>query len=226
MNQRRRTILFDLDGTLVDSAPDIAAALNDALAGASIPPLDLATVKSYVGSGARLLVERALGSSGQARSRADVDDILKRFLVSYRETPACLTRLYPGMADLLLRLSKEGTALGIATNKPQDLTHAILEALSIRQMFDAVAASLPGLALKPAPDLILKALEELGTATGDAVMLGDSRADLEAARAAGCRIVLVTHGYSGEPVGTLGADAVISDVSELPDLLQRSFWLR
>ena len=159
-----------------------------------------------------------MAGTDETHSRQDEDEILKRFLISYRKTPARLTRLYPGVADLLIRLSKDGIALGVATNKPNDLAIAILEALSIRQMFGAVAASRPGLALKPAPDLILKGLEVLGTDPGNAVMLGDSRADLEAARAAGCRIALVTYGYSREPVSTLGADAVISDVSALPDL--------
>ena len=219
MSKTRRAVLFDLDGTLVDSAPNIHAALNETLTSIGVKPLDLTTVKSYVGGGARRLVECALEGAGRTSPPECIDQLLERFLIAYRKTPASLSRLYPDASELLTQLSQDGRTLGVVTNKPHDLSLAILEALSIRHMFAAVAASKPGQTLKPAPALILAALEVLGIEAEQTVMVGDSRTDLEAARAAGCRIILVTHGYSREPVETLGADAVISHFRDLPNHL-------
>jgi phosphoglycolate phosphatase len=211
--KERRAVIFDLDGTLVDSAPDIATALNKALAKDGLPPLALPEVKAMVGSGARRLVERALGA--KASADVSVETTLREFLEAYRARPAHDTRLYAGALELLETLHRDGVRLGIATNKPTDLTHAIVNALGVLKLFRAVTGSAPGVALKPEPDLLRTCLTELGVVPQAAVMVGDSGADAGAAKAAGMRCVLVRHGYSAEAVDGLGADAVIDGFGDM-----------
>lgn len=205
-----RAVIFDLDGTLADSAPDIAAALNVALADAGHAPLDLGTVKTMVGAGARRLVERALATNGDAGRRVSTAAVHAAFLDAYHARSAHLTTLYPGAREVLADLAAQGVRLGVCTNKPHDLTLAILEALNVRVLFGSVAGSVPGAALKPAPDLLRKVLAELDVEPGSAVMVGDSRADAGAACAAGTRCILISHGYSAESVEQIGADAVVA----------------
>jgi phosphoglycolate phosphatase len=174
-----------------------------------------------VGGGARLLCERALAANGIEGQGQRTDGLHKAFLETYRARPCVETALYPGARDALTRLGRLGLNVGIATNKPDDLTQAIVDALGIRSALRAVVGSVPGLALKPAPDMLLRTCEALGVAPLEAVMVGDSRADLEAARAAGMRCILFTHGYSAEPVETLGADVVLDSFAELDDGLLR-----
>ncbi len=211
-------MLFDLDGTLVDSAPDIHAALNRALGDEGITPASLADVKSMVGSGARRLVECALGQDAIAEQQ---DRVLAGFLAAYRTEPATLTRLYPGVQAALMRLGNDGVKLAVATNKPHDLAVAILDAVGIATRFGVIVGSVPGLALKPDPAILRKALTELGGTPNRAVMVGDSRADVGAAKAARCRSIVFGHGYSQHPVSTLGADAVCSGFADLPGLVAR-----
>ncbi len=207
-----KAVVFDLDGTLVDSAPDIRDALNRALADSGRDALDLGTVKGMVGAGARRLVERALAGGSEA---GEIDAVLARFLAHYHARPAVLTTVFAGACAVLDELRDRGVALGIATNKPHDLTLEIVDRLGVGRHFGAVHGSAPGRALKPAPDLILAALAELGVAPRDALMVGDSGADARAAHAAGTRLVLLSHGYAQEPLETLGAEAVLPDFAAL-----------
>jgi phosphoglycolate phosphatase len=132
-----------------------------------------------------------------------------------------LTRLYPGVQAALMRLGKDGVKLAVATNKPHDLAVAILDAVGIATRFGVIVGSVPGLELKPAPAILRKALTELGGTPDRAVMVGDSRADVGAAKAARCRSIVFGHGYSEVPVSTLGADAVCARFADLPVLVSR-----
>lgn len=214
-------VLFDLDGTLVDSAPDLRCALARMLAEEGLPAPDLAAVRGMVGEGARVLVERALRSVGAAFDDRRLARLHARFLDLYAAAPCRDTVLYDGARETLARLHAAGTRLGLCTNKPQRPTGLLLRALGLETLFGTV---LGGDALpwrKPDPRHALTALERLGSEPGRAVLVGDSRIDLATARAAGLPCVLVSFGYSDAPVDQLGADAVIDHLDVLPGVLDR-----
>ena len=216
-----RAVIFDLDGTLADSAPDTAAALNATLAASGLEVLDLATIKTMVGGGAELLVARALAANGEIPEQRRADALLADFLVRYRAAACVHTRLYPGARDALDELAADGIALGICTNKPADLTELVLAGLGLRGYFKCVVAATPDLPPKPDAAMLMRVLSEIGAMPSASLMIGDSAADLGCARAAGVRCILMRHGYSREPVDTLGADAVIAGFAGIRSALTR-----
>lgn len=197
----RPAIVFDLDGTLVDSAPDIAAALSQVLVEAGGPGIDLPTVRDLIGDGARVLVERALRSTG---GPGDAAALLRRFLLVYADGACVQTRLYEGVEGCLRGLAERGHPLAVCTNKPLLHTRIILDRLGLARWFPVVVGgdSLP--VKKPDPAPLRLALQQLGVAQG--VLVGDSATDLGAARAAGLPCLLLRHGYSRVPVDALDAD--------------------
>ena len=197
----RHAIVFDLDGTLVDSAPDIGAALSIVLEEAGGPGVDLPTVRDLIGDGARTLVERALRQTG---GPGDVGSLLRRFLLVYADHACVQTRLYDGARECLVALAERGHPLAICTNKPLLHTRIILDRLDLAGLFPVVVGgdSLP--VKKPDPAPLLLALRQLGV--GHGVLVGDSGTDLGAARAAGLPCLLLRHGYSRVPVDELDAD--------------------
>jgi phosphoglycolate phosphatase len=208
----RRLAIFDLDGTLVDSAPDIAAVLNRAMARAGLAPFALPEVAAMIGDGARALLRKAFAARGAPLEEAAV---LPPFLADLEAKGAVLTRPYPGMEGALAALSAEGWALAVCTNKPQAATRALLEALGLAPRFCVVLGgdSLP--VRKPDPGHLLGVLEAAGVPPGRAVMVGDHQNDIRAARGAGVASVFAAWGYgSGE-----GADRVAAAPAELPGLL-------
>jgi len=216
-----RAVIFDLDGTLIDSAPDIAAALNTALEGAGHVPLPLDRVKGFVGGGARLLIERGLTACGETPDGARIGAVYEQFLAAYAADPVRHTALYPGALSTLQTLASQGVQLGVCTNKPAALTTAILDKLALAPFFGSVSAADGSLPLKPAPEMLRKTLQDLAVTAAEAVMVGDSAADAGAAQAAGMRSVLLTHGYSHGPLANLGADAVLSGFDGLLAWLQQ-----
>lgn len=219
MSKSARALLFDLDGTLVDSAGGIASALNEALASRGLGPFDTGAVADMVGGGVRRLVERALARLDAGGEAALVEDMLAAFLESYRAAPCRNSPVFPHAHDTLHRLAEQGARLGVVTNKPDDISRAMLTELGLAPMLSAIVGSLPGRALKPAPDMLQIALGELGVAPAQALMIGDSAADVGAARAAGTRVVLLAHGYSHGDVAALGADAVVPGFADLPAMI-------
>ncbi len=209
-------LIFDLDGTLVDSAPDLATALNGLLAEFGRPALAETTVRSMVGDGAGVLVQRGLAASGLAD--ADQPAALKRFLALYRDCLIDRTRAYPEVEAVLERLQGAGHKLGICTNKPYDPTQRILKALKLDRFFGAVIGgdSLPK--RKPDPEPLLAAIERLGGTTSTSVMIGDSANDVLCARAAAVTAILIPSDY-GNPAED--ADVKLTRFSELPAALAR-----
>jgi phosphoglycolate phosphatase len=213
---QKRHLIFDLDGTLVDSAPDLATALNGLLAELGKPALAETTVRSMVGDGAGVLVSRGLAASGLAD--ADQPAALKRFLALYRDCLIDQTRAYPEVEATLERLQAAGHKLGVCTNKPYDPTQRILAALKLDRFFGAVIGgdSLPK--RKPDPEPLLAAIEGLGGTAKTAVMIGDSANDVLCARAASVPAVLIPSDY-GNPAED--AELKLRHFAELPEALAR-----
>lgn len=213
---RIRHLVFDLDGTLVDSAPDLATALNGLLGEMGKPALAESTVRSMVGDGAGVLVQRGLAASGLAD--ADQPWALKRFLALYRDCLIDQTQAYPKVETILEQLKAEGHKLGVCTNKPLDPTQRILKALKLDRFFGVVIGgdSLPK--RKPDPEPLLAAIDGLGGAATSAVMIGDSANDMLCARAASVTAILIPSDY-GNPAED--ADVKLTRFTELPAALAR-----
>ncbi|PZO74396.1 MAG: phosphoglycolate phosphatase [Mesorhizobium amorphae] len=212
-------VLFDLDGTLVDSAPDLRAALNELLAGYDLPPVPLDAVKGMIGHGVRKLVERAFVHVGHPLDEAALDEEHERMLPIYERNLTGLTTAMPGTLEAMRALKNEGAKLAVVTNKPAQFTQAVLEHYGFLPLLDFWIGGDGGVAKKPAPDMLLRAVERLGSRPARAVMVGDSSADVISAHAGAIKAVIVEGGYTPEGAGNLGADAVIATMHELPGAL-------
>jgi phosphoglycolate phosphatase len=212
------TVAFDVDGTLADTAPDLAAALNHTLARLGRPPVPPQSVTSLVGHGVRSLLRRGLATSGEAP-----EDLVERgfpiYVEHYSEHIRDGTTPYPGAEAALDALAAEGVALAVCTNKVELLTHQLLEALGWSGRFSAVVGGDTLPLRKPDPAPLREALARAGG--GRSAFVGDSITDAETARAAGVPFVAVSFGYSDRPATTFGADAVIDDFADLIETLRR-----
>jgi phosphoglycolate phosphatase len=207
-----RLIVFDLDGTLVDSSRDLASAVNatlDRLAPGTAP-IPLEAVVAYVGEGARLLVARSLRHAGLDLV---VDDVLPVYLDRYRERLLDQTRVYPGVSEALESL--EPVTLAVLTNKPGEMSRAILEGLGLSSRFARIWGPEDVPARKPDPAGLVRLMGELGVAAGQTWMVGDSATDVEAARGAGVRVAGVTWGFHPEALRAAEPDLLIDDPRDL-----------
>jgi phosphoglycolate phosphatase len=193
----RRLVVFDLDGTLVDSRHDLARSANLLLETLGAPPLDEAVVTAMVGEGARLLVQRVLASAGVD---ADLEPALERFLAIYDEHLLDATRPYPGVPEALGELAGRA-GLGVLTNKPQRPAEVILRHFDLARHFAEVVGGGGTWPRKPAPDALLAMIGHLGATAAETLFVGDSWIDLETARAAGVRVCLVRYGFGFAQVG-------------------------
>ncbi|RWL97277.1 phosphoglycolate phosphatase [Mesorhizobium sp.] len=216
-----RAILFDLDGTLIDSAPDIAVAVNELLAGSDLPPLSVDQVKAMIGGGVRKLVERAFAASGAPLLASALEEANRAMAPIYRRHLTGLTRLMPGVREVLTHFHLNGMAMGVVTNKPQLATREVLLHFHLTEYLGAIVGGDAVTHLKPAPDALLLALDQLGVDPSEALMVGDSSSDVGAARAAGMPVVLLRGGYTQIPVEELGADLVCDSLLDLPSAMQR-----
>ena len=216
-----QAVLFDLDGTLVDSAPDLAAAVDALLAELALPLAGQARVTGWVGNGARRLVQRALawaehGGDESAVSDARLDDALQRFMIHYEGNLSRASCLYPGVAETLDKLRLCGFRLAVVTNKPMRFVPPLLASLGIGRHFGLVLGgdSLP--VRKPAPEPLLHCAAHWRLAPTECLMVGDSLNDLIAAERAGMPAVAVSYGYhQGADLRSTGALAVIDALPEL-----------
>ena len=212
-------VVFDLDGTLIDSVCDIADVLNDCLCDVGLAAFDESVVITMIGGGARLLIERALARIDRCDDTALLDRMHHEFERRYAGLGAGRSRVFPGGVDLLRRLRADGMALGICTNKPAAITARVLDELDLTRWFGAIVGETAALPRKPDPAMLLAAIAGLGASPASTVMIGDSSADVGTAKAAGVRVVAVSFGYTTIPPRELGADLVIDHLSELPSAL-------
>lgn len=212
--KRWAAYLFDLDGTLVDSAPDIHAALNHTLQHAGLKPVELALTRDFVGMGSRALIKRALDHHGI--TDVDPEPMLERFLHYYENNISVHSKPFPGTVETLVTLAASGAKLAVVTNKYINLSEAVLRDLDLRKYFTCVVGSESTPNPKPAADPALHACSALGVAPADALFIGDASPDVGCARAAGCPVVVRRDGYNnGIPAVELGADAVIESIADL-----------
>lgn len=215
-----RAVVFDLDGTLVDSAPDITLALNAAFRqhGAAFSICD---VKSMIGKGADVTISRAMAAADIRETATLHRALYAAFMAAYREVSAAGRGLFPGAVDVLEGLRRDGFKLGLCTNKAQDVTDIAVSALGIGPLLDVIVGAVEDRPKKPHPAMLEKVLADLGAPVSRAVMVGDSAADVGVARAAGCPIVLVSFGYTSVPVAQLAGDAVVDHLSAIPRTVER-----
>ena len=206
-------VIFDLDGTLVDSIPDLTDAVNEFLRASGRPALAMEDVKRLVGKGARNLVERALGNG----TEEEVEKALAMFLAYNEAHIADKTIMYPGVAETLHELRRQGIRMAVVTNKTEFLSRKLLSVIGIDRYFDIIlgADSLPF--RKPSPEPVLKALADLRIAPSGAIMVGDSINDIAAGRAAGLATVGCTFGY-GDDVELSQAEYLIDAMGQLLQL--------
>lgn len=219
--RRPSLILFDLDGTLLDSAPDLAHCVNVMLAHFGRPPCREDEVRTWVGNGTARLVGRALtGSLDGDPGPAVVAEGLPVFMAAYAQHTLVHSVLYPGARECLAALAEAGYALGCITNKAGRFTEPVLRALGLLDAFGLVLSgdSLPE--MKPHPLPLLHAAAHFGIAPADSLLVGDSVTDVQAARAAGFAIICMSYGYNhGRDIHEAQPDAVLDSLSELPGLL-------
>jgi phosphoglycolate phosphatase len=210
------TVVFDLDGTLVDSAPDLVATLNVIFGRNGLPPVAYDAARNMVGGGARAMIGRGLAAEGRTLGEAEVDRLVRDFIDYYGAHIADHSRPFPGLEAALDELAAAGCRLAVCTNKLEWLSLRLLDAFALSKRFVAVCGADTFGLRKPDPELLRLTLARAGGSPDRAVMVGDSLSDIATARAAGVPVVAVGYGYTETPVGELGPDRVIGALPELP----------
>ena len=219
MRKQWDAVLFDFDGTLVDSAPDIIAALNRLLGELGHAHVDYHAFRTRAGDGARNLLEQVLTRRGASFTNAELPGLVERLLAHYYEIMTDNTRPYPAVPDILAEIYQSGMALAVCTNRTQATTDQLLSHFGLARMFSAVLCADTVTAKKPDARHLFEAIERLGAAPERTIMVGDTATDVAAARNAGIKVVAVSYGYSARPAADLGADAILADFAKLPALL-------
>jgi len=214
-----KAIVFDLDGTLVDSAPDMHAAANRLLEARSRPPITIELARRFIGDGVARFVERLGEATGSAWTDMSLDDAIANFLADYENNASVLTRPFPGVAETLATLSARGHRLAVCTNKPQIASDNLLRELSLAAFFELVGAGDRYGIRKPDPGHLLGTLKEMRVTPSDAVMVGDNENDAEVARAAAVCFILVPYGYSRTPLNQIQADFRVEHFTEILNLV-------
>jgi phosphoglycolate phosphatase len=211
----RGTILFDLDGTLVDSAGDLAASLDALMAEKGLPPIDLETGRTLIGHGIANLVRGALKLRGASGADEDVAVDLSRFMEIYGARLTAITRPYPGVRETLNLLHGEGWRMGVCTNKREAFARAIVDDLELSEFFSIVSGPDTFGVSKPDPRQLLETAKAAG-GYSPVFFVGDSEVDVASAKAAGYPMIALTYGYSKVPLESLSPDALLSDFTEVP----------
>jgi phosphoglycolate phosphatase len=210
------TVVFDLDGTLIETAPDLIDTLNIIVAREGLPELPYDTARRLIGGGARGMIERALAAEGRGVSKADVDRMFSAFIAHYSEHIADRSRPYPKLEAALDRLAAEGHRLAVCTNKLEWLSKKLLDALKLTPHFATICGQDTFGVMKPDPEVLRRTILRAGGEPGRAIMVGDSGTDVRTARAANVPVIAVDFGYSDVPIATLLPDRLISSFADLP----------
>jgi phosphoglycolate phosphatase len=209
------TVVFDLDGTLVDTAPDLIETLNVVFAREGLPPVDYKEARNMIGGGARRMIECGLQYDGHTASVGDVDRMFADFIAYYSTHVADKSQPFPDLNAALDRLAAGGCRLAVCTNKLEALSRLLLDTLDLSRRFAAICGPDTFGMQKPDPEILRRTIRAAGGDIRRAVMVGDSGTDIATARAAGVPIVAVDFGYSETPIKNLGADRLISHFDEL-----------
>jgi phosphoglycolate phosphatase len=210
-------VVFDLDGTLVDTAPDLAATLNVILAREGLPPVDYEAARNMVGGGARVMLERGLAAAGRDLSTTAVDALTRDFIEHYAAHIADTSQPFPGVEAALDTLTERGYRLAVCTNKLEWLSLRLLDALGLSKRFSAICGADTFGISKPNPEILRRTIGRAAATDDGAVMVGDSLTDIATARAAGIPVIAVDFGYTDTPVSALAPDRIISRFADLPD---------
>lgn len=215
-----QAVIFDLDGTLVDSAPDIAVALNKTFAESNFATFSLQEVRMMIGGGALKLIERALKSLSIPLDDTLTSGLLNRFIEIYAAAAVVETTPYPNVRETITALKQEGRKIGLCTNKPHEITHIVLDAFKLTDLFDGVIGLQPQFKRKPDPGSLRHLMSEMNITADQALLIGDSGADVGLARAVDMPVYIMSYGYSKVPPGELGADGVLDDLMDVVTMLQ------
>ena len=213
-------VVFDLDGTLAETAADLSATLNVVLARVGLPPVDVTRARDLIGAGARALIERGFAAAGRDLPRDRLDTLFRVFLAHYGQHLCDASHLFPGVVACLDRLRAAGYRLAVCTNKVEDHSVRLLSLLGVADRFGAICGRDTFPYCKPDPRHLTQTIARAGGDPARAVMVGDSRTDIATARAAGIPVVAVPFGYTDVPVQDLGPDAVIDHFDQLFDAVE------
>ncbi|NVK19531.1 MAG: phosphoglycolate phosphatase [Methylocystaceae bacterium] len=213
------TLIFDLDGTLIDSALDLRTACNKLLQSKGRREISLVETKKFVGNGAAKLVERAFRATGDPLSEADIELLTDAFLDFYDGHEADETVTYPDVMEVLAGLKQKGYRLALCTNKPHQPTINLSKDLKLADFFEVIIGGDEVLCKKPDAEMLFLALEKMGVSKNEAIMIGDSPNDIGAAQNAAMKSIAVSYGYCKIPVEEMGADRVIDKMADLPNAL-------
>jgi phosphoglycolate phosphatase len=210
-------IVFDLDGTLVDTAPDLVATLNVVFERERLPPVPYAEARNLIGGGARAMLTRGLEAEGRVVTPEKLEQLFTDFVAHYTDHVADLSQPFPGLLDALDRLSGRGHRFAICTNKFERQSLMLLDALKLADRFDAICGQDTFKIQKPDPEILRRTIAAAGGSIPNAIMIGDSETDILTARAAGIPVIAVDFGYSERPVADYAPDRVISHFRQLPE---------
>jgi phosphoglycolate phosphatase len=211
------TIVFDLDGTLVDTAPDLIATLNTILGREGLPPVAFAAARNMVGGGARHMIESGLRAEGLAPVAAEVERMVGQFIEHYAAHIADRSRPFPGVEAALDALTRGGCRLAVCTNKLEWLSRKLLGALGLADRFAAICGADTFGVQKPDAAILHGTVARAGGCADGAIMVGDAITDIAVARAAGIAVIAVDFGYSETPVAELHPDRIVSSYARLPE---------
>lgn len=210
------TIVFDLDGTLIDTAPDLIDTLNLILAREGLPAMLFESARRLIGGGSRGMLERALIEEGRPATKAEMDRLFAAFIEHYAAHIADRSRPFPQLEATLDRLAGDGHRLAVCTNKLEWLSRLLLTTLNLTPYFAAICGQDTFGVMKPNPEILRQTILRAGGEPADAIMIGDSGTDVRTARAAQVPVIAVDFGYSEVPIATLQPDRIISSYGELP----------